>query len=111
MPRDDTAITPELLLHAYASGVFPMSESRDDPEVFWVDPDRRGVMLLDGFYASRSLRQTLRKNSFSITYNQAFSQVVDGCAAREDTWDQRHDPGLVPGASPTRRGAFGRRLV
>ena len=86
MPRDDTAITPELLLHAYASGVFPMSESRDDPEVFWVDPDRRGVMPLDGFYASRSLRQTLRKNSFSITYNQAFSQVVDGCAAREDTW-------------------------
>ena len=111
MPRDDTAITPELLLHAYASGVFPMSESRDDPEVFWVDPDRRGVMPLDGFYASRSLRQTLRKNSFSITYNQAFSQVVDGCAAREDTWINGTIRALYLALHQRGGGAFGRRLV
>jgi leucyl/phenylalanyl-tRNA---protein transferase len=87
MPRDDDhLVTPDLLMHAYANGLFPMSESRDDPTLFWVDPDRRGVLPLDQFHASRSLRRTLRRGSFGITYNKAFAQVVDGCAAREDTW-------------------------
>ncbi|NKB29006.1 MAG: leucyl/phenylalanyl-tRNA--protein transferase [Rhodobacteraceae bacterium] len=87
MSRDDApSVTPELLLHAYASGVFPMSESRDDPTLFWVDPDRRGVLPLDGFYLSRSLRRTQRRDTYAISYNTAFAAVVDGCADRDDTW-------------------------
>ncbi|NND19266.1 MAG: leucyl/phenylalanyl-tRNA--protein transferase, partial [Silicimonas sp.] len=56
----DRKLTPELLLGAYAAGVFPMAEARDDPEVFWVDPRRRGVLPLDGFRMSRSLARRLR---------------------------------------------------
>ena len=55
MSEPDFILTPEILLHAYTRGVFPMAESRDDPEVFWVDPRRRGVLPLDGFHLSRSL--------------------------------------------------------
>ena len=87
MPRDDDhLVTPDLLMHAYANGLFPMSESRDDPTLFWVDPDRRGVLPLDQFHASRSLRRTLRSGGFRITFDSDFAQVVDGCAARDDTW-------------------------
>lgn len=79
-------LTPELLLTAYASGVFPMSESRDDPRIFWVDPRERGIIPLDGFHLSRSLRRTLLRAPFELTLDLAFEEVVRGCADREETW-------------------------
>jgi leucyl/phenylalanyl-tRNA--protein transferase len=79
-------LTPELLLHGYSVGIFPMSESRDDPEIFWVDPRRRGVLPLDGFHMSRSLARAMRRSTWTITTNKDFAGVVDGCADREDTW-------------------------
>ena len=79
-------LTADLLLQAYQMGVFPMSEGRDDPEVFWVDPRMRGVMPLDGFRISRSLARTLRRGKFTVTYDAAFSDVVRGCADRDETW-------------------------
>jgi leucyl/phenylalanyl-tRNA--protein transferase len=86
MPRDLAPITPDTLLMAYASGVFPMAESQDDPEIFWVDPERRGVLPLDGFHMSRSLAKRIRSGGFTVTLNQAFSAVLDGCADRDETW-------------------------
>ncbi len=79
-------LTPELLLHGYSIGIFPMAEHRNDPEVFWVDPRRRGIMPLDGFHVSRSLARALRRTSFEPRLNSAFAKVVDACADREDTW-------------------------
>jgi leucyl/phenylalanyl-tRNA---protein transferase len=79
-------ISPELLLEAYRQGVFPMAESRDDPEVFWVDPKRRGIIPLDGFHVSRSLGRTLRQGRFRVSFDRAFEEVVAGCAARPETW-------------------------
>jgi len=81
-----TTLTPEILLSAYAGGIFPMAEHRDDPELFWVDPRQRGVLPLDGFHISRSLTKTIKSNRFCITYNRDFSGVVTGCADREETW-------------------------
>ncbi|MCO0612163.1 leucyl/phenylalanyl-tRNA--protein transferase [Lutimaribacter sp. EGI FJ00015] len=86
MPRDDPDITPDLLLHAYAAGVFPMAETRDDPNLFWVDPRRRGIMPLDGFKAARSLRRAVRRKDYQVSLNRDFAGVVDGCADREETW-------------------------
>lgn len=83
---NDPALTPDLLLQAYSAGVFPMSESRDDPEVFWVDPQFRGIFPLDSFHISRSLAKRLRTSPFQITLNAAFEDVVTGCANREETW-------------------------
>ena len=79
-------LTPELLLHGYAIGIFPMAEHRDDPEIFWVDPRQRGVFPLDGFHISRSLARAMRRTDFKITVNTAFADVVTGCADRADTW-------------------------
>lgn len=79
-------VTPALLLHAYRAGVFPMAEHRADPELFWVDPRRRGVLPLDGFHISRSLAKTLKRDDYSITLNAAFADVVDACAERSETW-------------------------
>lgn len=79
-------LTPELLLQAYASGVFPMAESRDDPDLFWVDPRLRGVFELDNFHISRSLARRMRQEPFQIRTNTAFMQAIDGCADREETW-------------------------
>ncbi|MDF9302946.1 leucyl/phenylalanyl-tRNA--protein transferase [Tritonibacter mobilis] len=79
-------LSADLLLHAYANGVFPMAESRDDPEVFWVDPKRRGILPLDGFRISRSLAKRLRRDDYSISVNRDFAGVVQGCADREETW-------------------------
>ncbi len=73
-------------MQGYATGIFPMAEHRDDPEIFWVDPQRRGVMPLDGFHASRSLRRAMRNTALRIEINQDFEGVVDGCADRVDTW-------------------------
>lgn len=82
----DPALTPEILLHAYASGVFPMAEHRGDDQVFWVDPQRRGVIPLDHFHISRSLARTIRANQFRVTTDLAFGQVVTCCADRPETW-------------------------
>ncbi|WP_170473432.1 leucyl/phenylalanyl-tRNA--protein transferase [Ruegeria arenilitoris] len=80
------SLSPELLLHGYSIGIFPMAEHRDDPELFWVDPKFRGVFPLDGFHISRSLARRIRKCGYTITINQNFDGVVDGCADRSDTW-------------------------
>ena len=82
----DGEITPDLLMRAYAMGIFPMSEHRDDPEIFWVDPHLRGVFPLDGFHISRSLARALRRDDYTVTINTAFEAVVDRCADRADTW-------------------------
>ncbi len=79
-------LTPELLLHGYSVGIFPMSESRIDPEIFWVDPRRRGILPLDGFHISRSLRRAMQRSTWTVTIDQDFEGVLDGCADREDTW-------------------------
>ncbi|WP_171209569.1 MULTISPECIES: leucyl/phenylalanyl-tRNA--protein transferase [unclassified Ruegeria] len=80
------SLTPELLLHGYSIGIFPMAEHRDDPDLFWVDPKLRGVFPLDGFHISRSLARRLRRSDYGITINRDFSGVVDGCADRAETW-------------------------
>jgi leucyl/phenylalanyl-tRNA--protein transferase len=79
-------ITPDLLIHAYRSGIFPMAERRDDPEIFWVDPRRRGILPIDGFHVSRSLAKRLRRMDYEVTLNRDFSGVIDGCADRQETW-------------------------
>jgi leucyl/phenylalanyl-tRNA--protein transferase len=82
----ETKITPELLLSAYAAGIFPMAEGRDNSELFWVDPRLRGILPLDGLHISRSLRKHIRTASFDISFDRAFQQVVKACADREETW-------------------------
>lgn len=79
-------LDPDLLLRAYSIGVFPMADSRDAPELFWVEPKRRAILPLDGFHLSKSLRKTLKSNRFEITCDQAFGDVVRLCAEREATW-------------------------
>ncbi len=79
-------LDPETLLQAYAMGIFPMAESRDDPEIHWVDPRRRGIMPLDGFHLSRSLARQLRRRAYSVTVDQDFDSVVSACADRGETW-------------------------
>ena len=89
--RSDTSIIPpELLLQAYRAGIFPMSDSRDDPEVYWVEPKMRAILPLDGFHLSHSLARTLRRGRFRLSCNAAFDAVIDACAApraeAEDSW-------------------------
>ncbi len=84
--KDDPTLTPQLLLQAYQVGLFPMSEGRDDPEVFWVDPKMRGVFPLDQFHISRSLGRRMRSGAFRVTYDTAFEDVMRGCADRPETW-------------------------
>lgn len=86
MKDHDPPLTPDLLLKAYAAGIFPMSESRGDPSLFWVDPRMRGVLPLDGFHLSRSLTRRIRKGGYRVSLNEDFAGVVSACAEREDTW-------------------------
>ncbi|NVD38529.1 leucyl/phenylalanyl-tRNA--protein transferase [Ensifer sp. HO-A22] len=83
-------VTPDMLLRAYSIGLFPMADSADDPELFWVEPEIRGVIPLEGFHVSRSLLKTIRKTHFDIRFNTAFEAVMEGCAApapdRPTTW-------------------------
>ncbi len=79
-------LSPEHLLMAYAQGVFPMAEGRDDPAVHWVDPRHRGVIPLDGFHLSRSLTRRIRRWDHRVTVNADFAGVVAGCADRAETW-------------------------
>lgn len=83
-------LTPEILLAAYAAGIFPMAESADDPDLFWVEPKRRGILPLDAFHVPRKLRQTVRRDSFTVRADSAFAAVMEGCAEASDkrpnTW-------------------------
>jgi leucyl/phenylalanyl-tRNA---protein transferase len=83
-------VTPELLLRAYALGVFPMAEGRNDPELYWIDPKQRGILPLDGFHVPHSLRKTARRQVFEIRLDTAFREVMEGCAepgpGRPDSW-------------------------
>ena len=82
-------LDPDLLLRAYAIGVFPMSDSREADDVYWVEPRRRAILPLDRFHISRTLRKTLRSETFEVTTDRAFSEVVRACAERDDTWINR----------------------
>ena len=79
-------ITPEVLLHAYASGVFPMADDATAEDIYWVDPNFRGIFPLDGFHISRSLARALRRDDYTVDINQDFAGVVRHCADRDTTW-------------------------
>jgi leucyl/phenylalanyl-tRNA--protein transferase len=83
---DHVTLTPQMMLNAYANGVFPMSDSRDDPDLYWVDPTDRGIFPLDSFHISKSLAKTIRSERFSVRFNSDFDAVVEGCADRPETW-------------------------
>jgi leucyl/phenylalanyl-tRNA--protein transferase len=83
-------ITPEVLLKAYSCGIFPMAESADDPALYWIEPERRGVIPLDRFHVPARLARTLRTDRFTVAVDRDFDAVIDGCAepaaGRTRTW-------------------------
>lgn len=83
-------ITPEVLLKAYACGIFPMAESADDPGLYWIEPEMRGIIPLDGFSISSRLARTVRSDRFEVRIDHDFEGVIAGCAApqegRDKTW-------------------------
>ncbi|MEO6225759.1 MAG: leucyl/phenylalanyl-tRNA--protein transferase, partial [Sphingomicrobium sp.] len=81
-----TDLDPRVLLEAYAAGIFPMAESRDSDELFWVEPKHRAILPLNGFHLSRTLRRTLVGDRFRITFDADFHGVIAACAEREETW-------------------------
>lgn len=81
-----TELTPQLLLRAYAAGVFPMADSADSPDILWIDPDLRGIIPLDAFHAPRKLLKRVRREDYEITVDADFEGVINGCAARDTTW-------------------------
>src|SRR5271167_923908 len=85
-----SALTPDILLRAYAGGIFPMADSADDAEIFWVDPERRGIIPLNSFHVPHRLRRTVRHGGFEIRCDSAFDAVIRSCAApaqdRPRTW-------------------------
>lgn len=82
----DREITPELVLRGYAAGVFPMADAADSPEIYWVDPRRRGILPLDGYHMPRRLRRTIQKGRYRVRIDTDFAAVLDGCAERDETW-------------------------
>ena len=86
----DFQITPQVLLKAYACGIFPMAESADDDSLFWVEPEERGVIPLTDFHIPRRLKKTIRNSPYRVVINKDFEAVIDGCAAvtpdRDVTW-------------------------
>nr|WP_319382356.1 leucyl/phenylalanyl-tRNA--protein transferase [uncultured Roseibium sp.] len=93
--KDDIVmeITPQVLLKAYACGLFPMAESADDPGLFWLEPEQRGILPFDAFHLPRRLRRTIRNDVFEIRVSTDFQRVIDGCAepmpGRQKTWINR----------------------
>ena len=83
-------LTPEVLLKAYACGIFPMAENADDPSLYWIEPEKRGIIPLDGFHIPARLARTVRNTPFIVTCDRDFDAVIDGCAApgpkRARTW-------------------------
>ena len=88
--REQRTITPHHVLRAYSVGLFPMAESAEDKELFWVDPEQRAIFPLDDFSVSHSLAKTIRRDRFEVTVDQDFDAVIAHCAApakdRENTW-------------------------
>lgn len=89
----DIEITPELIIRAYRAGIFPMSEDAEDEDLFWVSPEMRGIIPLDGFHLSTSLRKAIRKSGFTVRVDSDFEGVIHGCATvgadRDSTWINR----------------------
>ena len=81
-----TRLDPRLLLQGYATGIFPMADSRDANELFWVEPRNRAIIPLAGFHVSRSLGRTIRSGKFAVTRDRDFAGVIAACAEREETW-------------------------
>lgn len=79
-----------VLLKAYSVGVFPMADHEDDEDVYWIDPEERGILPLDTFRIPRSFRKFLKKHPFDVTFNRAFEDVIDGCATTEDDGERDH---------------------
>jgi len=83
-------ITPEVLLKAYACGIFPMAESADDPALYWIEPEQRGIIPLNGFHVSSRLARTVRTTPLTVYVDRDFDAVIDGCAEpapeRDKTW-------------------------
>ena len=83
-------LTPELIVRAYQAGIFPMAEDAESPDLFWVSPQMRGIIPLDGFHASRSLRKTLKHHPYSVRVDTDFDAIIEGCATagtdRSSTW-------------------------
>jgi leucyl/phenylalanyl-tRNA---protein transferase len=82
-----TLITPQVLLKAYSAGIFPMAESADDPALYWIEPEERGVIPLQGFHISKSLRKSVRQRKFEIRIDSAFDEVIKLCAEKTDNRD------------------------
>ncbi|KKB77944.1 leucyl/phenylalanyl-tRNA--protein transferase [Devosia soli] len=86
----DIEVTPELIVRAYRAGIFPMSEDAADEDLFWVSPEWRGIMPLDGFHASKSLRKAMRKSGWEIRVDTDWNGIIEGCATvgedRSTTW-------------------------
>lgn len=86
-------ITPEVLLKAYACGIFPMAENADDPSIYWIEPDERGIIPLDGFHVPKRLARTIRSDRFTVHVDRDIAGVIDGCASpaadRSRTWINR----------------------
>src|ERR1700742_4970033 len=74
-------ITPEVLLKAYACGIFPMAESAEDPALYWIEPEARGIIPLQGFHIPARLARTVRADRFTVVANRDFDAVIAGCAA------------------------------
>jgi leucyl/phenylalanyl-tRNA--protein transferase len=93
MSRRHFDVTPDLMLRAYRAGLFPMAETRRGERLYWLDPELRGILPLDGFHLPRRLRRTVFSGQFTVTCNQEFARVIANCAApavgREDTWINR----------------------
>ena len=89
----DIEITPELIVRAYRAGIFPMSEDAEDEDLFWVSPEMRGIIPLDGFRLSTSLRKAIRKSGFTVKVDTDFEGIIEGCATvgaeRDTTWINR----------------------
>lgn len=83
-------ITPDVLLKAYACGIFPMAETADDPALYWIEPERRGIIPLSGFHVPARLARTVRTTALTVHVDRDFDAVIDGCAApardRDRTW-------------------------
>ena len=83
---DELELTPELVLRAYGAGVFPMADGADSDDIYWVDPRKRGILPLNGFHLSRSLRKRLLRADYRVRVDTAFDQVMEICADRPETW-------------------------
>lgn len=110
-------LSPDQILRAYAMGIFPMARHHDDPKLYWIDPEERGILPLDDFHVPRSLRKVLRQGKFEVRVDSAFADVIRLCAepgpGREDTWIneqimhlfvQLHDLGLAHSVESWRDG-------